>query len=257
MTPLIGIIPGCQYEQGAYSYHVGEANISAVTDAGGCPLVLPYSEKPGILESYLELVDGLYFIGGGDILPDYFGESPLPGLGSLCPPRDAFEIRMYREAARRDLPVLGVCRGMQIINVAAGGTIYQDLAGQLPQAGSHKPMDLERSRPYHKVRLAPESRLAAIMGRPLELFVNSFHHEAVTAPDFQAVAWAPDGVIEAMESQRLTFGYGVQWHPEDMYRSVPVFAGLYRAFIQAAGDYRKGRRTADDGTAALLLKEGF
>lgn len=240
MAPLIGIIPSCEYEQGAYSYQVREINIAAVTDAGGCPLILPYSDNPAALQAYLELADGLYFTGGCDVLPDYFGEAPIRGLGSLCPPRDAFEILLCREAAKRDMPMFGVCRGMQILNVAAGGTLYQDLASQLPEAGSHRPQGLERSRPYHKARLEPSSRLAEILGRPLELFVNSYHHEAVRdlAPDYRAAAWAPDGVIEAMESASLTFGLAVQWHPEDMYKTAPVFASLYKAFVAAAAEYQ-------------------
>ena len=241
MAPLIGIIPSCDYENGAYSYTVREINIAAVADAGGQPLVLPYRREEKDLEAVLKLLDGLYFTGGCDILPEYFGESPRPGLGALCPARDEFEIRVYRLAARRGMPMLGVCRGMQIINVAAGGTVYQDLTSQLPEAGSHKPQGLDRALPYHKVSLAADSRLAGLFPGKNELFVNSFHHESVwqVAPGFTATAWAPDGVIEAMESTGPAFCLAVQWHPEDMYRSAPEFGRLYQTFIAAAADYQK------------------
>lgn len=242
MSPLIGIIPSRLMEGPSDNYQVRAVNVAAILQNGGTPLILPYSEDPTLVEGYLGLVSGLYFTGGCDILPDYFGEAPLPGLGELCPSRDAFEIHLYRQAARLDMPMLGVCRGVQIMNVAAGGSLYQDLGSQMPHALVHSPKGVDRAMPCHGVQIDPSSRLYAILKTEAPA-VNSFHHEAIKkpAPGYRVTALAPDQVIEGIESTELTFSLGVQWHPEDMLRSEPVFAELYKAFISAAAAYGRTR----------------
>jgi putative glutamine amidotransferase len=239
MKPVIGVVSSCSLEKGSYVYHVLENNIKAIADSGGLPVILPYTQAEADMKQYLSLVSGLYYIGGCDILPDYYGEAALPALGELCPPRDIFEISLYQLAARLDLPMLGVCRGMQVMNVAAGGSLYQDLYSQMPQANLHDPKNLERSLPFHSIQIQKDTRLFELLGNEI-LKVNSTHHEAVkdVAPGYRAVGFASDQVIEAIESTELTFSLGVQWHPEDMYRQYPLFSRLYEAFVAAASAYR-------------------
>jgi putative glutamine amidotransferase len=242
MNPLIGVIPSRICNETTDSYQVRAVNIAAITQNGGTPLILPYTEDPAMAAGYLSLVSGLYFTGGCDIQPELFNETAIPTLGELCPSRDAFEILLYQQAASLDMPMLGICRGVQIMNVAAGGSLYQDLGAQMPNAMVHSPKGVSRALPSHTIQVDPGSRLYALMGYET-LAVNSFHHEAVkaTAPGYRATAWAPDQVIEGIESTELTFSLGVQWHPEDMLQSAPVFAALYKAFIAAAAEYSRKR----------------
>lgn len=238
MKPLIGVIPSRICNEATDSYQVRAVNLAAITQNGGTPLILPYTEDPAMAESYLSLVSGLYFTGGCDIQPELFDETPIPTLGELCPSRDAFEILLYQKAAGMDMPMLGICRGVQIMNVAAGGSLYQDLGAQKPNAMVHSPRGVGRALPSHTIQVDPGSRLYTLMDAET-LAVNSFHHEAVKepAPGYRVTAWAPDGVIEGIESTELTFSLGVQWHPEDMLQSAPVFAELYKALIAAAAEY--------------------
>ncbi len=244
MKPVIGVIPSLQLLDARYSYTMRPNNAEAISDQGGLPLMLPYAEDSGALQQMLSLVDGIYFTGGCDILPAYFGEEPIKTLGGLCPPRDAFEIALYRLAAAADMPMFGVCRGMQIMNVAAGGSIYQDLYSQVPEAGSHSQKDLSGQYAFHTIRLAAGSRMAEILGADT-VPVNSFHHESVkeAAPGYVVSAVAPDGIIEGMESRSLTYSLAVQWHPEYMYTASPLFGKLYRSFVEAAASYREKKRT--------------
>ncbi len=210
-------------------------------------------------ETALAAADGLFLSGGYDIDPRLFGEEPVPALGRLEPDRDLWEVALVRAALRRDMPVLAVCRGMQLLNVAAGGTMYQDLAVQRP--GSYKHFqDAPGWWPTHAVRVEPGSLLAGVLGRgatPGEdeegagkaagpaaptgfaMSVNSFHHQAVRepGPGLRVVAVAPDGVIEAVESPGHRFVLGVQWHPELMRRD-----RLVAGFVSACRPDRARRR---------------
>lgn len=242
MKPIVGIIPSYTHENGSYRFYVSENNIKAISDLGGLPLILPYTQVHSQIDRYLDLINGLYFTGGCDILPEYYGEIALPGLRQLCPVRDEFEIKIYQSAASRDLPMLGVCRGMQIMNVAAGGSLYQDIYSQLSQAGNHDPHNFPRSLPFHSINIDQTSKLYALLGKDI-VKVNSRHHEAVKtpAPGYQISGIALDQVIEAIESTNLTFSLAVQWHPEDMYKDYPIFAKLYQGFIDAALAYRQSK----------------
>lgn len=208
---------------------------AAVEAAGGIPVVLPVlaPEKAGEVLAHLQ---GLLLSGGVDVDPSHYGEDPLPGLGRVTPERDAFELALAREALALGVPVLGVCRGVQVLNVAAGGTLYQDLGSQMGNVLKHR-QEAPRWHESHSVRLDPGSRLAAILGVP-EVRVNSFHHQAVreVAGGLRAVAWAPDGVIEAVEATGTDhrFALGVQWHPEEMWRRHPLHLKPFAALVEAA-----------------------
>lgn len=239
--PLIGIPaatlepppnPGAPYFQFSGNYP------AALAASGAVPVIIPLGLPDDILRDLFERLDGLLLAGGVDIAPAEYGEEPHPALGRVDPARDAVELKIARWALAADLPILGICRGIQSLNVAAGGTLYQDLPAQYAGAVRHdyRPAESSWERPTHRVTVAADSRLAGILGAP-ELAVNSFHHQAVKdpAPGFAVVARAEDGVIEGIERPAARFVVGVQWHPEAMFRTDPLARRLFAAFVEAAG----------------------
>ena len=180
-------------------------------------------------------LDALLLSGGGDVHPSLFGGQPHRKLGEFDPERDAFEIAILQLMIDLGKPVLGICRGIQVINAALGGTLYQDLASEQPQALQHQ-QKAPRRYPTHFVTVQQGSRLSAIL-ESSRLQVNSLHHQAVkdVAPGLQATAWADDGVIEGLEAAGHPFLIGVQWHPEGMWEHDQAAASLFRALVSAAG----------------------
>lgn len=202
-----------------------------VREAGGVPLLLP----PGPVElEVLGALDGLLLSGGEDVAPGYYGEAALPQLGTVDADRDTQELPLAAAAAERQMPILAICRGTQLLNVALGGTLYQDLAVQHAGALNHA-QDRPVHESTHDVRLAPDSLLARLAGAP-GLPVNTFHHQAVKvlAPGLEATAWASDGVVEAFEGTR-GWTVGVQWHPE--LQPGAFTRGLFEAFVAAGARY--------------------
>lgn len=198
-------------------------------EAGAHPLLIPPMD-PAAATPLLGFLDGLLLSGGGDVAPLYYGEEPAPGLGQVDPQRDALEIALVRAALLRGLPLLGICRGMQVLNVVLGGTLTQDLG---KAGGLQHWQQAPRSRPSHTVEIMPGTCLERFLGEGF-LAVNSFHHQAVAAlaPGLKNAAAAPDGVIEALESLDDRFLVGVQWHPESLRH--PASALLFQAFTGAA-----------------------
>lgn len=236
MFPRIGIT--CDFEtitdrRGAPSprFIVPAAYVAAVQKAGGDPLLLPHVD-PARAASYLSILDGLVIAGGDfDIPPDYYGQVARPGLGKLLAERSAFERALTEAALAQDMPVLGVCGGMQLMNVVLGGTLHQDLA-ERPNTGVHvQPHD--KREPAHAVDVASGSLLARLTGAS-RLQVNSTHHQIVHGLGRNVVATgiAEDGVIEAIESGGHGFALGVQWHPEVL--RADEHLALYRGLVQAA-----------------------
>lgn len=214
--------------------------IEAIFDLGGLPLLLPPLPNVGKAEvkALCESLDGVLISGGGhDVDPAHYGESPLCEL-PLNPLRTHFELLLAREAVRRDMPVLGVCGGCQVLNVATGGSLYQDIRRQVPGALPHR---ADRSA-RHEVAVEPRSLLGEILGRR-RLKVNTSHHQAIkeVGPGFQVSARAPDGVIEAIE-RRKPFVLGVQWHPENLYRTDRAAVELLRAFLHVASNFGRARK---------------
>ncbi len=210
--PVIGITgnfgdKGCELAQGYYM---------SVLKAGGIPLIIPAYEDMGALERTLERIDALLLSGGGDLNPCLMGEEPVPGLGGICPQRDKAELWLIRMAYNRQIPILGIWRCIQMMAAALGGSVYQDLKSQYTAQPLIKhSQDLAREYASHSVQIEPDSLLHRIMGCN-SLAVNSFHHQAVRNPGacFRVSAYAPDGVIEAIESTEHKSLLGVQWHPE-------------------------------------------
>jgi putative glutamine amidotransferase len=218
-------------------YELGASYVEAVLAAGGLPILLPHAREAAA--AYLALLDGLVLTGGAfDVPPELYGEARRPVCGETKPVRTAFERDLLEAALAARLPALGVCGGMQLMNVVRGGTLYQDLASDAGLRGHEQaaPKDV----PSHEAVVAAGTHLAALVGAGA-LPVNSTHHQAVKDPGHGVLvsARAPDGVVEAIELPDLPFALGVQWHPEAALRHDARHLALYRGLVQAARDGRR------------------
>jgi putative glutamine amidotransferase len=211
----------------------GRAYSEAAVAVGLLPLMIA-TLHPDVADAALDGIDGLMLTGGGDIDPDHFASAPEPGLGEVDPDRDAFELALYRSARARGLPVLGICRGIQLVAVAEGGDLIQHLAPR-PGALQHEQASRDGD-PIHEIRIEAGSHLADAFGRQT-VRVNSYHHQAVgRVPDaLRTVATTSDGVIEALEERTGPFLLAVQWHPEMAVRRHPEQLAPFRAFAAALG----------------------
>jgi putative glutamine amidotransferase len=212
-------------------FGVGMDYIRAVEKAGGLPVILPSAK--GIQDNYLEVFDGLLLSGGGDMDPLLFGEEPLPVTGDVDPDRDVFELKLTQAALAGKIPVLGICRGMQVLNVAAGGTVCQDISLKINKPLKHN-QQAPRWHPTHSINVE-KGTLAEMMLGAGNLKVNSFHHQIIgnLAPGFIISARARDGaeeIIELEDKERLVMG--VQFHPENMWRKNPLFLELFSYFVR-------------------------
>jgi putative glutamine amidotransferase len=232
MRPLIGIT--CDYDPADPArFWLREEYAAAVLAAGGAPVLLAPLAGLTVADVAAKL-SGLVITGGGfDIEPHHYGEAPLPGLGKLNPRRSGFELALVRWAFQNDLPLLGICGGMQTINVAFGGTLYQDLPTQLPGVSLNH--DQGRKTRAHKVAIEPDTLLAGLLGQT-EVETNSSHHQAVkeVAPGLRASGTAPDGIIEAIENGDSRFMLGLQWHPESLYAEEPLWLRVFEGLTGAA-----------------------
>jgi putative glutamine amidotransferase len=230
--PLIGLTASRSPENSTIT--ISEVYNQAVSQAGGAPVLIPLGVPEQTLLDILSRLDGIIFTGGGDIEPARYGAANgHPKLGEVDLERDRVELFLYPEVTRRGLPFLGICRGIQLINVAAGGTLYIDIPDQRPGALKHDYHGYPRVHLAHPVAVDNE-RLAGILGST-QVEVNSFHHQGVEklATGLRATAFSPDGLIEALELPGYPFGLAVQWHPECML-DVPSMQNLFRAFIEAS-----------------------
>ena len=217
-------------------FSITTAYVHAVESAGGAPLVIPPHVEKAKLRAIFEHLDGLLLSGGGDILPALFGEEDSGLLWAVDERRDRAELALARWALAEGFPLLAICRGIQVLNVAAGGTLFQDIPTQVSHALSHSIVaGNPRARVSHTVEVKAGSRLAALLGAG-ELGVNSAHHQAVKAVGAGLVitARAPDTVVEGLEAPDHPFCVGVQWHPEAMVASFPVMRRLFEGLIEAA-----------------------
>lgn len=214
--------------------------VDSVVRAGGVPIILPVLD-PDDVEVALGGVDGVVLTGGGDIAPHRYGAEPVPETGGVDPARDDFDLRLVHAALDHDVPVLATCRGMQVVNVALGGSLVQHVPAV---TGENHGINDRPHEGVHPVDIAPDSLLAEAIG-VTRLDVNSLHHQAVAeaAPGLRPVAWAPDGTVEAVEQDGNGRLVAVQWHPELM-EDQPQQQGLFRQLVAEALEVRsdRGRR---------------
>ena len=206
--PLIGLTTYSPNQIG--KYYIPGLYVEAVYQAGGIPLLLPpVPTAPAMLEP----LDGLVLIGGGDIEPSLYNGTPHPSIYNVDPQRDAFEIALIESALLRQLPLLGICRGLEIIVVAGGGDLVPHVPEHYGERVIHRSTEPEPAQ--HPVQILPSSQLAQVMGTT-DTTVVSIHHQATKTlpPEWRAVAWADDGLIEAIEHEQHPFALAVQWHPE-------------------------------------------
>ena len=214
---------------------VTEAYVQAVAVAGGCPVMVPLGLSPELLDGIQARLDGILFTGGGDIDPAFYGAAPHPKVGDVDLDRDGVELYLLEKAVSQGVPFLGICRGLQLINVGLGGTLYADIAVQRPDALRHDFYpDYPRDYLAHAVEIRTGSRLAGILG-DARVEVNSLHHQGIDrlAPGLTSVASAPDEIVEAVELPEHRFGLAVQWHPEWLGEHAPMRA-LFQDFVRAA-----------------------
>lgn len=263
--PVIGIVPSQNTSEKMVSFPERYAN--AIIKAGGAPLLLPLSGNPHVYETLFPLIDGFVLTGGNDIDPARYGAIRDSGkIDEHTPEREELEYLILSYAYRFDLPLMGICRGMQMINVCLGGTLYRDLGDQFPgvvrEGINDKDSNLPRlvhwqpkpySEPTHPVTVLCNSKLGKLLGAR-EIMVNSMHHQGICdlSTRVDAVAFAPDGLVEAIEVRDKGFMIGVQWHPE-------FFTGRHRmecvfdALIEAAT--RMHARSKERGSVAITRSE--
>lgn len=239
MKPVIGITPNLQPQGELSQSTLWDAYPECIVRAGGVPLILPCTADPETRRRQAELLDGLLLSGGSDVDPAGYGEEALDGFpveDPVTPARDAYETALIQMMTAADKPVLGICRGHQILNVAFGGSLYQDLDMQLlRQPRLRHFQQLPWPDPAHRVDLEPNSLLASVMGDTV-LAVNSLHHQAVREPGngIRITGRSRDGVVESLERPQNRFCLGVQWHPELMVPNNPAWLRLFAALVDAA-----------------------
>lgn len=242
MHPVIGITASPRLDvqpHGEFPFWVlNESYADAVVAAGGVPVILP--SIPGSAAAMLARLDGVLFSGGADIDPARFGATDVhPTTYGIDHRRDAFELEMTEQAVAAGVPVLGICRGIQLINVALGGTLIQDVGSESRPDSTVAHRQHEIGLAHHEVghaaTLADHPRIRAVYGSAT-VGVNSFHHQALdrVAPSLEAVAWSPDGLVEAVVGAGDAFVLGVQWHPELMFRAHPDQLAPFRSLVDAA-----------------------
>ncbi len=216
--PLVAVTATTRPDGGVVRVRLSVAYLASLDGAGLTPIVVPPFEPCADARAILDAVSGLVLTGGEDVEPARYGATPHPHLSTVHAGRDATELRLLEGARARRLPTLAICRGIQVLNVALGGTLIQDLPSEHPSAIAHD-SDGPRAARSHAVTITPGSRLAATVGRT-EIAVNSYHHQAVdtVAEGLVVSARAPDGVIEAVETAPSNpwWVLGIQWHPEDL-----------------------------------------
>jgi putative glutamine amidotransferase len=233
--PLIGLTTTRSLiSSGRSTYTVNEPYAKSISNAGGLPVLIPLDLSQDDLDGLLPRLDGILFTGGYDVDPRRYGNQPHPKAKGIDSDRDRVEIHLVQAAIEEGKPFLGICRGLQLINITLGGTLYEDINEQLPDALQH---DNHRghSRAYlaHNVKVEPGSCLKQILS-DIDVQVNSLHHQGANrlAQELHATAFAPDGLIEAFELPGHPFGLAVQWHPEELQEHAAM-RRLFQAFIQS------------------------
>ncbi len=245
MRPLIGMTPTpelLEMEHGTFRRHTLSDHYSrAVIAAGGTPVMLPSNIAD--IDSLLDRLDAVVITGGGDIDPAQYGQETYEKTAGIDAERDAFEIALFHATIARDMPLLGICRGLQVVNVASGGTLHQDIGDHFPEAVEHRQQSLKihHEEPFQQATLtAGENTLREILPHDT-VEINSFHHQGIDelAPTLRAIATTADGLIEAVQVPAATFGLAVQWHPELLAHRSAENAAIFAALVEAATTYHQ------------------
>lgn len=228
---MIGVTPSQDDKTGRIT--INQDYLDAITRAGALPVLLPLTAEERLCRAMLARVDGLVLSGGADVEPARYGEERLPCCGAAAPLRDAMEYALCRLAVAADKPVLGICRGLQVLNCALGGSLYQDIGLQFAQAITHPRYDAPRGQ-VHAVEVLPGTRLEEISGGR-KLRVNSRHHQGIKAlgRGLCVSARAEDGLTEGVEMPGKRFIVAVQWHPESLSDYAPEAQALFNALVRA------------------------
>lgn len=235
--PLIGLTCSVYHDHRNWKFNRAyDGNVVAIEQAGGLPVLIPSTLQGDTLRTIYERLDGVLLPGGGDVDPQIYHAQQHAKTILIDRQRDESEMQMTRWAVAEKLPVLGICRGHQVFNVALGGTLIQDIPSAISTDLRHDILDHEpRSLRLHHVDITPHSKLAQVLGTTRAV-VNSLHHQSIEqiADGVQITAYAPDGIIEAVEVPEHPFALTVQWHPEDMIEDDETMRRLFRAFVEAA-----------------------
>ena len=231
MRPRIGVLP--LYNSEKQIFWINPLYFRGVEQAGGQPAMLSLTECEDDWEDACQMYDGFVFTGGQDVDPALFGQEKIPECGYQAPLRDNQELWMVRRLRELDKPVLGICRGLQVMNVALGGTLIQDIPTQRPSPVIHL-QQMPYELPHHQVTILRDSLLYSLVGKE-HLSVNSMHHQAAldVAPGFRVTARAEDGMIEAIELPDRRFFLGIQWHPEHMWQDYQSGRDIWRGLVEA------------------------
>ncbi len=237
MKPLIGIPTRTLKDlEPNPSYGIRATFTRAIELAGGAPVLIPLQLSNESLRAIFARLDGLFLAGGVDVHPREFGEEVAAYCGEIDADRDAVELRITRWALEKGMPVFGICRGIQLLNVAAGGSLYQDIAAQIPNALPHPH---RKGNPYnflaHAIAIEQPSRLARLLGTT-RVEVNSLHHQAIhrVAAGFRVIARTPDGIVEGIESENGKYAWAVQFHPEWLIDDDARMLALFEDFVAAS-----------------------
>lgn len=229
--PLIGITPGFDYNEN--KVYINRGYFDAISLSGGMPVLIPITEDEGLLREIVEYFDGFLLSGGSDVDAVHWGELNYRYNGEISPYRDKMELFIAREAVGKDKPILGICRGMQVLNIALGGTIYQDIYSQIKDVELIKhSQSAPKWYPTHKIKVEKGSRVFKAHNNDY-INVNSFHHQAVrdVAPGFIITSRSDDGIIESIEHESCKFAVGIQWHPEVMWEKHSLHLMMFGVFV--------------------------
>lgn len=237
MRPIIGINANFirDDDEGIYRLSISTNYTNAILKASGTPMILPVTSEPDVMEQYLQRIDGLMLIGGPDIDPALYGETEtLPLVRKMAPQRQNFDLALAVAAIAKDMPILGICCGCQLLNVACGGTLFQDVEQQSPGLSLRHYLKVSPYYMAHKIRILPDSLLFRILQKET-IETNSSHHQSVRQPGegIRPTAWSNDNIIECIERPGSRFFLGLQWHPEAIHERSEQLS-LFKAFVEAA-----------------------
>jgi len=232
--PIIGVTP--LFDDAMESIWMLPCYMEGIKQGGGIPVIVPFSESEEETQELAQRFDGFLFTGGQDVDPALYGQEKLPCCSMTSPCRDTLEKMLFSQALRFQKPMLGICRGLQFINVALGGSLYQDIKQQIQASSTAHSQGKPYDAPAHRVNLCRDTPLYELVAQD-EIMVNSLHHQAISklADALKPAAVAPDGIIEAVYMPGQRFVMAVQWHPEFMFERDAVSASLFKAFVDSCG----------------------